>query len=104
MFRHVVLFSWKDDVSDGRRRAVMEGLAKLPTEIPEVRAFQFGEDAGLGPDNFDLAVVADFDDAEAYRRYAAHPAHTQLVADVIRPVVTQRAAVQYVLRAVKQGG
>lgn len=95
MLRHIALFRWNDQATEERRAAVMEGLAALPAQIPEVRAFRFGLDAGLVEGNFDLGVVADFDDADGYRAYASHPAHTSLVADVIRPVISERAAVQH---------
>lgn len=95
MFRHIVLFRWNDQATDERRRAVLDGLAALPGQVPQVRSYRFGADAALAEGNFDLGVVADFDDAEAYRAYASHPAHTSLVTDVIRPVISERAAVQH---------
>jgi hypothetical protein len=63
--------------------------------IPEIRRYAFGPDAGLAEGNFDFAVVADFEDADAYRVYAAHPAHTGLIAERIRPLIAERVAVQY---------
>jgi hypothetical protein len=79
MLRHVVLFTWKADASDVEIRAFAEGLAALPGRIPEIRSYRFGPDAGLaGGGNDDFALVADFDDAEAYRRYTEHPAHRHL--------------------------
>lgn len=95
MFRHIVLFRWNDQATEERRRAVVHGLAGLPAQIPQMRAFRYGLDAVLAEGNFDLGVVVDFDDADGYRAYAAHPAHTSLVADVIRPVISERAAVQH---------
>jgi hypothetical protein len=95
MFRHIALFQWNEEATDERKRAALDGLAALPGQIPEVRSFRFGADAGLSNGNFDVAVVADFDDAEAYRRYAEHPAHVALLTDLIRPIITARAAVQH---------
>lgn len=97
MFRHVVMFRWADSATDEVRRAAHDALAALPGQVPEVRAFSFGPDAGLAEGNFDLAVVADFDDADAYRAYATHPAHVSLVTDLLRPHITERAAVQHEL-------
>ena len=96
MLRHVVLFTWKADVSDVGVRAFAEGLAALPAKIPEIRSYRFGPDAGLaGGGNDDFALVADFADAEAYRRYAEHPAHRHLIAELLWPILGGRHAVQY---------
>jgi hypothetical protein len=95
MFRHVVMFRWNDSADDTGRQGVLDGLAQLPSRIPEIRRYEFGPDAGVSEGNFDMAVVADFDDADGYRTYAGHPAHMELVTEVIRPLIADRAAVQY---------
>jgi hypothetical protein len=40
-------------------------------------------------------VVAEFDDVEAYKRYAAHPVHVEFVTTAVRPYLAQRSAVQF---------
>ena len=62
MFRHVVLFTWKDDATEAQKQALHDGLAKLPPAIDTIRAYKFGPDAGLNPANCDYALVADFGD------------------------------------------
>ena len=93
--RHVVLFRWKPEADAASKGRVAEGLSELPSAIPEIRHYAFGPDAGLAEGNFDFAVVADFDDVDGYRLYAAHPAHTALIAERIRPLIADRVAVQY---------
>ncbi|MFN2606729.1 MAG: Dabb family protein [Acidimicrobiales bacterium] len=104
MLRHVALFSWNPDASAAAIRAFADGLAALPGRVPEIRSYTFGPDARLaglpgqdaasgGADDF--ALVADFDDAAAYLRYAEHPAHRHLIAELLRPIVAGRHAVQY---------
>ncbi len=95
MLRHIVLFRWNEQATQERRQDALAGLAALPGQVPQVRAFRFGADAGLAEGNFDLAVVADFDDEDGYRAYATHPAHVALVTEVIRPIITERVAVQH---------
>ena len=97
MLRHVVLMRWKEGTSDAQKRAVREGLAALPAAIPEIRSYRFGDDAALAEGNFDFAVVADFDDVTGFRTYASHDAHQKLIAEHIRPILRDRAAVQYTL-------
>jgi hypothetical protein len=99
MFRHVVLFRWNADAAEVDKDAVARGLAELPDQIGSLRAYRFGPDAHIDGGAWDFAVVADFDDQAGYLRYRDHPAHRQLVADVIAPVVSERAAVQYQFEA-----
>ncbi len=95
MVRHVAVFTWKPDTSDDSIRALSEGLAGLPAEIPEIRSYHFGPDAHLGGANDDFAVVADFDDAASFRRYVEHPAHRLVIAELLTPILASRHAVQY---------
>jgi len=88
---------WKEGTSDAQKQAVREGLAALPAAIPEIRRYQFGDDAAIVEGNFEFAVVADFDNASDFRTYAAHDAHQKLIAECIRPILRDRAAVQYAL-------
>ncbi len=95
VFRHVVMFKLQPDTSAAQREAILAGLARLPGAIAEIRSFVFGTDAGLAQGNFDVAVVAEFDDVEAYKRYAAHPVHVEFVTTTVRPHLAQRSAVQF---------
>jgi hypothetical protein len=95
MFRHVVLFTWKDDATAAQKQALHDELPKMPPAIDAIRAYKFGPDAGINPANRDYAVVADFDDATGYVTYRDHPVHRALVENYVNPIVASRAAVQF---------
>ena len=95
IFRHVVLFRFRPEATAAQLAALERALAALPGQVPQIRAYRFGADAGLVPGNFDFAIVADFADDEAFRAYVDHPAHQRLVAEHVRPLTAERAAVQY---------
>ena len=97
MLRHVVMFRWTADATDEAKAAVARGLDGLPGAIPEIAAYRHGPDAGLADGNWDHVVVGDFADEAAYLEYRDHPVHQALIADHIRPIVAERAAVQYVI-------
>src|SRR3954468_24457644 len=98
MFRHVVLMRWKDSATADQKRAAREGLATLPGLIPELRSYQVGEDAGITPQgNSDMAIVADFDDVDAFLVYRDHPAHQDVITRLIRPIFESLAALQHEL-------
>ena len=95
MLRHVVLMRWKPGTSADQKQAVREGLAALPAAIPQIRSYRFGDDAAISEGNFAFAIVADFDNRSDFQTYAAHDAHQKLIAERIRPILQERAAVQY---------
>jgi len=95
MIRHVVMFRWVDGTTDEQIAAVSEGLAELPGLMPEIRRYEFGADLALAEGNLDFVVVADFDDVDAYISYRDNADHQSLIAQVIRPVIAERVAVQY---------
>ncbi len=97
MLRHVALFRWTDATTAEQKRAIRDGLARLPSLIADLRDYHFGDDAGLVDANWDFAVVADFEDAEGWRAYREHPEHRRVVSEHIGPVVAERAAVQYLV-------
>lgn len=99
VFRHVVVFRWQPGTTAAQLAALERALAGLPAQVPGLRAYRFGADARETSGNFDFAIVADFDDVEAFRAYVAHPAHQKLVAGSIRPLVAERASVQFRIEA-----
>ena len=95
MLRHVVMFKWRDGVSEGEKQAVEEGLGRLPGLIPEIQRYEFGGDAGLAEGNFDFVVVADFESQADYETYQAQPDHLRVISEAIRPAISARAGAQY---------
>jgi hypothetical protein len=95
MFRHVVSFKWRADMPADQVAAITAGLRSLPPEIGAIRSYSCGPDLGLGQGRWDFAVVADFDDADAWRTYDAHPTHERVRSEMILPWVAERATVQF---------
>ena len=93
---HVAVFTWKPGTSDEEVRVMQEALAELPQLIPEIRSFRCGADAGLAIGNDRFGVVAEFDDVEAYRRYASDPRHRDVIDRLVKPLLGTRHAVQLV--------
>ena len=95
MLRHVVFLRWQEGAGEEDKKRVEEGLAGLPGVIPEIKRYEFGGDAGLASGNFDFALVADFESQDDYETYQNHPQHLQVIQQAIKPVISERAAVQY---------
>jgi hypothetical protein len=95
MIRHVVVFTWSEDADEARRTTTLDALRGLEQSVGGMSALTVAPDAGLTEGNAHTVLVADFPDAEAFRRYASDPVHQAVLADHVRPFLAQRSAVQY---------
>ena len=94
VFRHCVMFKWTDQVTSEAKAALSTGLDSL-AELAVVQSYIHGPDAGVSDGNWDYAVVADFADVDDYRAYSADAGHQELIAELLRPNIAARAAIQY---------
>ena len=89
------ILSWKDGAEQADRDALVEYLSGYAAAIPEIRGLSFGPDLGLAERNGDFAIIVDFDDEDAFRRYLAHPAHSRLIEEFLKPIIESRRGVQF---------
>lgn len=83
MIVHVVLFSPKPDLSESDRRKVLDALAAAATGIPSIRRLRVGKRMKHGlpgyeqamRDDYEFAVMIEFDDIAGLKAYLQHPAH-----------------------------
>jgi hypothetical protein len=83
MLRHTALFRLRKSTTPGERETMLRGLASLLDECPTVRAGDYGESLFPGPhapNDYDVALHLDFDDAEGYAAYVDHPTHVAVAA------------------------
>ncbi|GAA4479109.1 Dabb family protein [Microbacterium panaciterrae] len=95
--RHVV--SWQMAAEDPAVRAehaagIASRLAALVGVVPEIRALSTGANVAYPDANWDVSLVADFDDLAGLEAYQVHPAHQEVVA-YVRSVVGNRSAVDF---------
>ena len=95
MIRHVVLFTWDDEMTQEMEQQFATELTSLAARVPGVRSYKAGPDAGIIEGNFDFAVVGDFDDAAAYLAYRDNPEHQDIIKRLSAPHSKNRASVQY---------
>lgn len=98
MIRHIVLWKLKDEAegADKATNAVRmaDALESLVGTIDGLLRLEVGVDAVGLPGAWDLALMADFEDEEALRRYQVHPKHVE-VGKFISSVRLDRAVVDY---------
>lgn len=93
MLRHVAMFKWMDGVTDEQKVAARDSLANLKGTVPSVVEYTVGFDIERNPNNWDMVLVADFEDVAGLEAYFAHPvmnAASDLVASVTQKEITAR--------------
>lgn len=93
MLRHVAMFRWREGISDEQKVAARDALAALKQQVPSVVEYTVGFDIERNPNNWDMVLVADFDDVAGLESYFAHPvmnAASDLVASVTQKEITAR--------------
>jgi hypothetical protein len=94
MFLHIVLFKWKEGTTQAQADAVEAAMAKLPGEIPALKALHMGSDLKFRDGNADWALAALFENQEDWQAYQVHPAHQAVVKELAAPIVANRTAIQ----------
>ena len=97
--RHIV--TWKLAAEDAETRAeqtaeIARRLEALVEVIPDIQTLQVGANVVYPETNWDVVLIADYEDAAALERYQVHPAHKEAAA-YIRSVVAERSAVDFEL-------
>jgi hypothetical protein len=83
MIAHVILFKPKADMSLEDRQSVLDGLASAAVDIKSVRSLRVGRRVRHGrpgyeqamPQDFEYAVIVEFDDVAGLTAYLEHPRH-----------------------------
>ena len=98
MVKHIILWQLKDELSDSEKSIVKagikEGLEGLRVQIDGLIEIKV-ETEGLPSSNADVMLYSLFENEEALKAYAVHPAHV-LVADTkVRPYTKTRMCLDF---------
>jgi hypothetical protein len=83
---HVVLLQPRATLSASERRDALAALARTATAASEIRRFRIGRrvrhglpgyEQSMGQD-YEFALIIEFDDVDALKRYLTAPAHAAL--------------------------
>ncbi len=95
--RHIVMWKLAGETREDRQAvaaSIAVGLVGLLGQIPGLRDVVARPDTLFLDGNWDLVLVADFDDEEALAAYQTHPQHVA-IATRIKRKATHRAAVDF---------
>ena len=93
MIRHVVLMTFKPEVSPGEIDVIAEKLRSLSDQIPAIEEYEVG--LGMNTGNATMAVVGLFADEARFQEYNEHPDHRAVAQDLLIPAVERSAVAQY---------
>ena len=89
------MFEWVDGVDNADIDAMADALDALVATVPEVVSYVHGPDVGISEGNFDYVIVGEYASVEDYVVYRDHPEHQRIIAELVKPHVAKRAAVQF---------
>lgn len=95
MITHLVVFTWKPGTDAADIAAIKRELKEFIKRQPGVVSYRLGPNAGLTDDAADYGIAATFSSVEAWRAYAEHPDHLDIIERRIAPFVATRTATQF---------
>lgn len=94
MLTHLVMWKYRDDVSQETRQEHVAQLSALPSHIPDVESFAVGFDVVRLERSYDTGLIAVFKDRNGLDAYTIHPIHKN-VADFGRSISQHVASVDF---------
>jgi len=94
MLTHIVIWKYKNDVSQEKREEHRAKLANLKTVIAEVVDLKVGVDALHLARSYDTGLVATFKNLEDLDAYTVHPTH-QEVANMGKEIAAHVVSVDF---------
>jgi quinol monooxygenase YgiN len=98
VLRHVAMFKFQQGVTQDQRVAARDALAALKEQVPSVVEYTVGFNVRDNPNNWDMVLVADFEDVAGLDGYFANPimnAASDLVASVTQKEITARVQFEF---------
>ncbi len=98
MVKHVILWTFKDELSDKEKeevkKGIKEGLEGLKGKVPGIVEITVNIN-GLSSSNADLMLDSLFEDEQSLNEYAVHPSHVAVANEKVRPYTKIRSCLDY---------
>lgn len=98
MVKHIILWQLKDELEGARKdevkKGIKEGLEGLHGVIPGLLDIKVYTD-GLPSSNADVMLDSSFENEEALKAYAIHPAHVKVADENVRPFTKTRSCLDF---------
>ncbi len=98
MVKHIILWQLKDEFSDTKKNdikaGIKEGLEGLLGKISGLTEIKV-ETEGLASSNADVMLYSVFENEDALKGYAVHPAHVEVADTKVRPYTKTRLCLDF---------
>ena len=98
MVKHIILWQLKDELQgvekDAVKQGIKEGLEGLQGVIPGLLEIKVNTN-GLASSNADVMLDSSFENEEALKAYAVHPAHVKVADEKVRPFTKTRSCLDF---------
>ena len=98
MVKHIILWQLKDELTKEERLSVKsgikEGLESLQGKIEGLTEIKV-ETQGLPSSNADVMLYSVFENEDALKNYAVHPAHVEVADTKVRPYTKTRMCLDF---------
>ena len=98
MVKHVILWTLKDEFSAEEKEKIKAeikaGLEGLQGQIPGMIDIKVNT-SRLDSSNADLMLDSSFEDEQALKNYAVHPAHVAVADSKVRPFTASRVCLDF---------
>lgn len=92
--QHVVAFNYKPEITAAQKQQVREAFYALQKEIPEIKAFEGGDDINPGSKKFTQCFIVTVKNEKDLGIYGSHPRHKAFSA-MVDPMLAEVMVVDY---------
>lgn len=94
MIKHIVMWKFKDEVSEADKLEMKHQLESLKGVVPTLIDIEIGMDLVGKEASKDMVLYSEFASMEDLAAYAGHSEHLKVV-EFVKPLVSERAVVDY---------
>ncbi len=98
MVKHIILWQLKDELTGKEKTdikaGIKEGLEELKGQINGLLEIKV-ETEGLSSSNADVMLYSVFENEDALKAYAVHPAHVLVADNKVRPYTKTRLCLDF---------
>lgn len=98
MVKHIILWKLKEEFSAEEKKkikaGIKEGLEGLAGQIPGLLDIRVQTES-LASSNADVMLDSSFENEEALKAYAVHPAHVAVADGKVRPFTALRSCLDF---------
>lgn len=92
--QHVVAFNYKTEITADQKQKVRAAFYALQNEIPEIKAFEGGDDIAPGTKKFTQCFIVTVKNEKDLGIYGSHPKHKAFSA-MVDPMLEEVMVVDY---------